>query len=185
MDPAVQIRLRHQTVANIPLLGGGQVQCLVERFTKDKRDHLDYERRILSNLPEEEFIGLARYYYVRNCQPDILLRLTNLAQTNTLRGYVISNLQTLSMQNRLNILYQISVDLKYLRDHSIVYHNLTPETVRISRSIETKLYDMSNCYLNDAADITRNVNQFKRLYRNKLPYVVNCLDEVQEFETYN
>jgi len=85
------------------------------------------------------------------------LRLTGLVLTSTLMNYLRANAHILSMQNRLNILYQISIDLKYLRDHSIVYHNLTPNTVRISRNIETKLYDLSNCYLNDDSDINRNV----------------------------
>jgi hypothetical protein len=29
------------------------------------------------------------------------------------------------------------------------------------------------------------VDRFKRIYRNRLPYVINCLDDMQEFETYN
>lgn len=129
-------------------------------------------------------MGIPRYFYEGPSESEIPFRLTNLGQCSTLHNYLRSNSRTLSMHNRLNILYQISINLKYLRDHSIVYNNLTPTTTFISKNLETKLSDLTNCYLTDE-NSPEFKSEFKKVYRNRFPYVFNCMDDARGVETYN
>jgi hypothetical protein len=73
-----------------------------------------------------------------------LLRVTNLYKAVSYDHFLRSNQVTISLFTLINILLQIALTLRYLRNCEVIYFNLCPSKIKLKRGQLIKFYDFTN-----------------------------------------
>ncbi|XP_073332673.1 tyrosine-protein kinase ZAP-70 [Pagrus major] len=146
---------RNQLLMDEVELGSGNFGCVKKGTLKTESGHVDVAIKVLKSenekLVKEEMMREAEImhqldnrYIVRMlglCNADSLMLVMEMASAGPLNKFLSSNKDTVSVDNIVNLMHQVSMGMKYLEEKNFVHRDLAARNVLLVNKSFAKISD--------------------------------------------